>query len=97
MQEIEAETTRENLEKQLADQLEALQITRAHAARVKTTKTWGKSRRTRRTAEGHDLRTEVLSSLQNANGSRKAFLLMEILGAPVSVRQESGFLHFWEQ
>ena len=44
-----------------------------------------------------DIRAEVLDSLTDPRGPRKAILYMEVLGAPVSVRREGGFVHFWEQ
>lgn len=101
-QTIQPAPAHEDLEKQLEEQLQKLQKTKAHAEGIKRTKSWGKSRRSRhRLTAGAEpygsLRKEVVDSLSDPRGPRKAFLYMEIFGAPVSVRRESSFVHFWEQ
>ncbi len=95
--------TQDDLEMQLQEQLQKMQETKAYAARTKITNDWGKSRHTKRPrASGTgpyvgNLREEVVDSLSDPRGPRKAFLYMEIFGAPVSVRREGSFVHFWEQ
>ncbi len=83
-------------QQQLERQLQEMREAKIHAERVERSKSWGKSRKS--TARGRkNIRTEVIDSLRDASGPRKAIIYMEVLGAPVSVRQDSGFLHFWEQ
>ena len=88
-----------DLEEQLREQLQKMQEAKIHLERVKRVKSWGQSRKStaRRHGRQKDIRTEVLDSLRDARGPRKAIIYMEVIGAPVSVRQEGGFLHFWEQ
>ena len=50
-----------------------------------------------RTRKAAPLRRDVVQAVKDSNGLRKAFLYMEILGAPVSMRREQSILRFWEQ
>ncbi len=89
-----------DLEAQLREQLQKMEETKAHAARIRKSKSWGKSSRS---GQQHtpdivgSLRDEVVNSLSDPRGPRKAFLYMEVLGAPVSARRENSFVQFWEQ
>ena len=86
-------------QQQLQRRLQQMREAKIHAERVKWVKSWGKSRKSiaRRHGSRANIRSEVIDSLRDPSGPRKAIIYMEVLGAPVSVRQDSGFLHFWEQ
>ncbi len=84
-----------NMEEQLQEQLRKIQEAQSQAKRIRRIEARGRSRKSSGKQKG--IRAEVLDSLQDPRGPRKAIIYMEVLGAPVSVRQDSGFLHFWEQ
>lgn len=43
-----------------------------------------------------NLQKDVLKALNDSLGVRKAFIYAEVLGVPVSMRRQRGFLQFWD-